>query len=529
MSSASVSYIDDLKDTEEYKEDKEECKEDIKDIESIRKGCVNLFLPLETRLHYLYLYYISQKDEIVELISSIIGMYFFSKTKNLTEYLCAIASCKNIPTIYRIECAKNLEDGEGFSLLNDLFDKEKVTILELPTPIRISSILFLMNSDLFMNETLGYFCEILSDQKLDCLYRYKTIQTLESKFDYKNNKKRTEDETQKLKDKFMFYAKESTLRFMKNSENNFTYRVLAGQYLYEKCEIDQVITNDIETFLLEIASDRNVKEDIRADACDILLQYGTEDSRKNARNLLFTIGGGDFSRNNIFKNSQNVHIRSIETSVQTILEKLIVYYPHNSGKIYDFITTRDDIYDTISKNNTNKEDRESIEGSLTRVLIDRAVYGSTNMTLTTILAKVWTYIQDSEHKTELEKRLLEELIESNNKCSTGYTSRLVNTLSGFDDNMSISISFEDQIISNLEGRLNAKIREMSDDNEVDLILEEMTIPVIDYARRSHFLKFFREVISSIREGMYTEFCKFMSDLDYDMYFRKAIIHYEGCS
>jgi hypothetical protein len=162
-------------------------------------------------------------------------------------------------------------------------------------------------------------------------------------------------------------------------------------------------------------------------------------------------------------------------------------------------------------------------------VIDRAVYGSTNMTLATILSKIWTYIQDSEHRAELERRLLEELIDANNKCSTGYTSRLVNVLSGFDDDMSITISFEDQIIANLEGRLNANIKKIEDEEEQGGILEEMTIPVIHYHLRPNFLKFFRENISEIREGMFQEFTSFMSDIDYDMYFRKAIIHYEGCT
>ena len=124
---------------------------------------------------------------------------------------------------------------------------------------------------------------------------------------------------------------------------------------------------------------------------------------------------------------------------------------------------------------------------------------------------------------------MEELVESNNKCSTGYVSRLVNTLSGFDESMSITISFEDQIIANLEGRLNANIKMIKDEEYMDLVLHEMTIPVIFYNLRLHFLKFFREHISHIRQEMYEEFREFMTDTDYDFYFRKAIIHYEGCT
>lgn len=151
------------------------------------------------------------------------------------------------------------------------------------------------------------------------------------------------------------------------------------------------------------------------------------------------------------------------------------------------------------------------------------------MTLSSIFAKVWTYIENSDYSEELKKRMIEELIESNNKCASGYAARLVNALSGFDDEMSITISFEDQIISNLESRLNERIKAIQDEDEMSSLLEEMYIPPSEYNKRKTFLNFFRNNISSIREGMYNEFCKHMSDIDYDMYFRKAIIHYEGCN
>jgi hypothetical protein len=107
-------------------------------------------------------------------------MYFFSKTKNLTDYLKGIATYKELPLLYRIECCKNLEHDEGYPILNSILNEEKDIFSELPTPIRVETILFLMKSDKFMQESLEYFCDILSDQKIDHLYRYKTIQVLES-------------------------------------------------------------------------------------------------------------------------------------------------------------------------------------------------------------------------------------------------------------------------------------------------------------------------------------------------------------
>ena len=65
------------------------------------------------------------------------------------------------------------------------------------------------------------------------------------------------------------------------------------------------------------------------------------------------------------------------------------------------------------------------------------------------------------------------------------------------------------------------------DKDCDTILDEMTLPVRFYDKRGTFLHFFRTNISKIREEMYDEFKEYISSEDYDLYFRKAIMHYEG--
>jgi hypothetical protein len=490
--------------------------------ENDRKNAINLFLPLETRLKALINYYNKENDEVGELIGCIVGMYFFSKTKNLTEYVQAICTLYELPIIYRIDCVKQLDNGQAYVLLNQLFVNELPHISALPTPLRVSTIVYLMNCELFKNEASAYFCDVISDHTIDVVYRYRIIQSLEQHFTPPKHKK-DKGFIEKEKDKFLFYARNACHRFIDDQTNPFTYRAIACQYMFEKCKPSPDDAIKMETFLLEIADDVTLADDVRADACDILLQNGGDESREKAQRALFVLAGGHLSRNNIFKNAQNVHIRSIEESVEQLIEKLSTYYPRNKT-VYDFETSYENILEKI----VDLPQADEVKGALLRITIDRAVYGNSNMTLSTILAKMWTYIQDSEHREELEKRLFEELVDSNSKCSTGYVSRIVNTLSGYDEEMSLRISFEDQIIANVEARLNACIQKISDENEMDDVLQQMTIPVIHYELRGKFLKFFRENISVIREELYGEFRQYMTDLDYDFYFRKAIIHYEGC-
>lgn len=501
----------------------------------IRSDCLNLSLPLNHRVSYLERYNKVKSDEIGEVISSIIGMYMFSKTVVLKEYLIAVCELKTIDIKNRLECAKALCDLEnketsGYEYINNMFILEYYNLSKLSKPLLVDVVMFLMDCEKYKSNSKSYFIDIINDNSIEELYRLKLIQSLEIKFKMDKSSlplrmaKRTKDATSEQKENFIYFARDSCISFIENGRNTFTYRVIACQYLLEKCEVNEELSSFVEGFLLGVAEDINMNEDLRADASDICLRYGSEKTRDIAMNVIIALGGED--NNNIFKNKQNVHNIHIEKSIQEIVDKLCNYHPKEK-KNYRFSDTKDCILRLI--NDEEKELKEKVEGSLVRISLDRALYGNSNMSLSNILLKVWAYIQDSPFKEDLEKRLIEELYESNNKCSTGFCGRIVNTLSGYDESMSITMSFEDQICSNLEGRLNNKIREIEDDEYMEKVLNEMTIPVIKYHLRLNFLRFFRDNISKIRQEMYEEFCSYITDEDFDLYIRKAIIRWEGCN
>jgi hypothetical protein len=47
-----------------------------------------------------------------------------------------------------------------------------------------------------------------------------------------------------------------------------------------------------------------------------------------------------------------------------------------------------------------------------------------------------------------------------------------------------------------------------------------------YNEKPNFSLFFRSVIANIREELYSEFKEHLSDEDFDLYMRKALITYE---
>ena len=231
---------------------------------------------------------------------------------------------------------------------------------------------------------------------------------------------------------------------------------------------------------------------------------------------------------------------------------------------------------------------EKIRFAMNRIYMDRALYSKYNNTLCNILIKVYTYINNQEEdlKKEMIKRLIQELEEMSHTCSTGYVTRLINSISGFGE-FNIRISFEDQITSNFTGRLNARIRAICDEDsmfrttklndvvelwlnnkenknilelikseikndqpthqliidhflttnkqeKVDKILQdflgsvliEMSSSSSNYSNRQNFSLLFRTYMSDIREELYTEFFDYVSDEYFELALRKATMHYD---
>lgn len=86
-----------------------------------------------------------------------------------------------------------------------------------------------------------------------------------------------------------------------------------------------------------------------------------------------------------------------------------------------------------------------------------------------LLDGLWARIKASEHKTELIKRLREELREMHEKCVQGHISRICNVMVGFDEEMKPVVSIGEQIQTKF-GLLSTK----------DIPLEEKVIEALQF-------------------------------------------------
>lgn len=468
------------------------------DDENLSKTIVDISVSLETRIKAINRYAeVQGNDNTIETINKLGMMYQLSNTRTLRQYLYTICEKSTLNAFLKSISAKTLctqdeKDDLGYKAVSMVYP---LMGEEVGTPYKIDFVKLLMRNEKYKDDANTYFCSIINNDKLNCDYRYKAILGL--------------DET------FSFFIKEACLTFLKNNKNLLSYRILSGQNLLQKKLLNKEEIQFVQSVLLDIANDENVEYNTRADATDVLLQLGDDESKKVARDIIMKLGGQKYT---IYSNAQNVHAKAVEDSVKDALTFLQSFEIMKvKSKVIDM--------DYVEQQILALDNGQNIKVALNRIRMDRALYSEYNCTLVHILLQVWTYL--SKHKCEMEMkvRLLEELNEMAGTCSSGYATRLINTISGFGD-FNMRISWRDQIISNLSGRLNAKIREMDDLDLQEKVLEEMTIESSDYEKRKHFLRFFRENVLGIMEEMYEEFKEHITDTDFDLYFRQAVSAYE---
>lgn len=332
--------------------------------------------------------------------------------------------------------------------------------------------------------------------------------------------------------------------FIENKNNMTVFRILSCQYVLQNINK----SDKIQDYLTLIAKDEKLSENLRADAVDILLSLGTEIYKANAVKILRDLGNVRGEIRTIYNFSQNVHNEQITQDLVESLGKIAqlkTMMIDNNEITYNYVRKcmekrekelmgekRDEgdegKHDDKMFDESNDE-HQKIFASLKRIDIDNARYS--NMLLTTIMVKVWSHIHDFDEETqeELIKRLREELMDMAYTCSSGHVSRLVNVFSGFDQEYAMRISWEDQIVANMQGRLQKLIMNIEDEKEQELVLSEMTqdTPIEE---RTNFGDFFIKNLGNLRDELYEEFVtegNHVNDGDFDLYFRRGVMKFEG--
>lgn len=505
----------------------------------------------------------------------------------------------------------------------------------LPTPCRIDTVFMLMESqELYKVNCDTYFRKIINDIKIDCYYRYKSILDLEKKkdiinytnfyiknslFDFLNLKDNSTNYKILAAQYLLQHIKDITddeknniqkiiLSFAEDQELDYNLRAdSADLLLHLGCEEYKIIGKNIISILGRIEGNvRTIYDNKQNVHIDIIEKSSLHILQFLSCTPVLKINNKEIDYNYVYNEIKNIlkdqQFKSTELNVVKKMDSIkkikdnyisdinckncesyIGYIYSNNNKCQTCIKYNEEcysksIYDIFcnSKCEFQFEKHSKIYISLNRIELDRTLYN--NNILSTITVKLWSYINQSEFKSEMIKRLLEELEDMSGTCSTGFLCRLLNTISGFGE-LNIFISFEDQLVANFIGRLNSYARKIThidsifykerlydvleligrnnsifnnktNENKKDIIdkyllsdreikiinaiemfaenvINEMTVNSSRYNDKRHFSLFFISYLPKLRQELYEEFKEFIEDSIFDLTIRKAISTYEG--
>ena len=376
---------------------------------------------------------------------------------------------------------------------------------------------------------LDSISDIISEHMYSTKFRYETIASYISKTGIA-----TSMNMQKIRVPYdEYFVLELQKIFFSDKKNQVQYIILSGQYILQADSADKDIKQTVISDLFGIAENTDNTENIRADAADVILRLGDSVSKKRARNLIIELGyGGDGRKvsvadriKTVYNDSQNVHNDTIYKCIEKYIEKIM----NESGNYklikYDDTIHQIKLYTRMVDQEKYKNCKNNISLALDRISVDSAMFTENKVTLSELLCHVWSRILSDEftdaEKSELKQRLFEELYEMTNTCSSGHAARLVNVMSFVDDNM--IISWEDQIKSNILGRVQARMKECKDPDLSSSIALGM-MEDADEEDKNIYTKWLNEQFDHIEKELRDEFVieGYLKNEDFEIFFTNAI-------
>lgn len=481
-----------------------------KAIELFDRLCLSAQVPPQEKLSAIETYFAlipQSADEISTRFRDMVPHLRASANYTpLVTLLSSMARSSKIPPFNRVSIAVTFYNNYMFTTCYELFtDIAFDDSIEYTWRVDSCRYLFASEEHVYVSTSQEVLITIIEDPSLPSPTRYSIIASFITKTGIN-----TLTNALKIRVKYNepFVAGLQTI-FFYNLENGVRERILSGQHMLQMS--DEVVGSDekekIVSSLLDIAKTESFDDNTRADAADVVLRLGSEEMKHAASAVIREMGASKVpsdmcnkgtimdSASTIYSNSQNTHSFSEQTT--SVMEDLVVntILDRDYNEVYDelivlikkYVTRQDGTMDNSLKFRAMK--------ALNRVNQDTATFTKYNISLSTLLVMVWCRIESyssqtssssssggtssstshssaeeertTQIKAELKKRVVEELIDMGETCSTGHADRFVNVLSGYE--YTLKISWEDQIVSNVIGRINARIRDCEDPELKDIL------------------------------------------------------------
>jgi len=256
--------------------------------------------------------------------------------------------------------------------------------------------------------------------------------------------------------------------FFTNPDNGLRERILSGQNLLEMKMVLLEEQREVETVLLGIADNPVHPDNLRADAADVLIRLTQGETKARAQAIVAALGYSAVRTRDrtVYSDRQNVHTTAISVAAREFIHSIVLDPDYTPGSFLEVHTA---VSSLVRGSELVKEDREKCYRALDRISIDTSTFSEYNLGIADVFCYVWFRIKiHSLFRAELEQRLLEELVDMADTCSSGHTWRFVNVLSVYEGDI-LRISWDDQIKANIVGRMSARIRDIGDESVKDLV------------------------------------------------------------
>lgn len=387
--------------------------------------------------------------------------------------LVKVSGATRIPVHERALCASTLFErcylDEGYNAFKSIAIDE---LAEWRYRVEGAKYLFASNEETNMEYAQEVLLSVIEDHEITSSNRYSIIVDFISRSGIKSFLNMSKIRVPYDED-FVFCMQEV---FFNDEENDIRDRLLSGQHILQMTGIDVDVKETVCNAIVDIAANPKLEQRVRADAADIIVREGvTAEIRTTARKIISEIGGEDVASNSglsgikdVYADTENVHLFTDQVN------EFIVSLVTSGRKVPEFSETYDQVVSELKSKITDRKQKFNALKALHRINIDTATFTEHKATLQEIFLHVWLRINDYEGEklNVLKKRFFEELCDMSDTCSSGHSSRFINVLSTYDS--SLSLKWEDQILSNIKGRLNAAIRKCEDEELKDMIVTAQT-------------------------------------------------------
>jgi hypothetical protein len=368
-------------------------------------------------------------------------------------------------------------------------------------------------------QCVRYMCYIpYKDYVLHCVEASKSI-IEEDKYDiynryyfFANNMRNSKLDGHVVHELHPYFFFLSSVRTYPLELTLMTARYIVSQYDYLSDERNAVLE-----YLLDIADDKDESVYARSECADILLTLGEGNEIIFANQVIEELGDlyNENKNKTIYTNAQNAHNESINENTRNIIRAL--YKEYLLTKTYNDLSKMS--YEPIHREllGINNEVEDKLHSFFYRVMTDP--FRFERLSLSDILFLVYNKISTFENKNELMKRLLEEIIDCDMTCTTGYFTRIVNTLNGFVTNTCFTINPRDELRSVIFARINTNIRRLPEKTR------ERVLEALEEGEHSVFEEFMDYY--SPEDEIRKEYEGLLKEEEFDEIFKKCVNEFMG--